>query len=302
MSRLRELSDGLADAVAVARDSIVTVRARRRASTGVAWTDELVLTASHTVRREEGIVVVLPDGTERAAILVGRDPGADVALLRVADGGLKPPSWVTDPVRVGAIVLPVGRPSGHVAATLGIVSRVGGGWQTGLGTPIDAWIEVDGSLPAGFSGGPLVDADGHFVGINTAALTQRGAVLPYATLERVARNLRDHGTAVPGYLGVGFYPGTLPDDAARTAGQADALMAVSLEPGGPGEAAGVQVGDALVRLDGQAVTGLRHLMGLLATKGAGADVTLTLLRAGAMVDVSVKLGARPARKSRGWCG
>lgn len=296
MATLREVSDGIAAAVHAVRPSIVGVVGRRRGSTGVAFSADLVVTAAHTVRRDEGLEVVLADGARLAATLVGRDPGTDLALLRVQGAGLTPATWAdAAAVAVGAIVLPIGRTARGARAVLGIVSERGGPWQTAHGAAIDAWIDVDATLPPGFSGGPLVDADGRVVGLNTSALTPRGAVIPHATIARVVERLEKHGTVAPGYLGVGFYPGTLPDDLAAQAGQADALMAVSVEPGGPGERAGAKVGDALVKLDGQPVTGIRHLLGLLSAKGAGAEVTLTVIRAGAVQDVKVTLGARGAQ-------
>ncbi|HHO51483.1 MAG TPA: PDZ domain-containing protein [Deltaproteobacteria bacterium] len=300
MSDIRALSEGLADAVAVVGVSLVELRGARRPGTGVVFDEEHVVTASHVIRREEGIAVSLSDGQERTASLVGRDPSTDLALLKVADGGLVPVKWSTDTLRVGQLVLPVGRLRGRLRTSLGMISDLSGAWQTSRGGQIDTWIEVDATLPPGLSGGALIDTSGRALGLNTSGLSHRGAVLPHATVVRVARRLQEHGTIAPGYLGVGFYPGSLPDDVAALAGQADALMSVSLEPGGPGEQAGVHVGDALVRLDGDAVTGLRHLVGLLAARGAGAEVVLTVVRAGKLKDVRVTLGIRPQR--RGWCG
>jgi S1-C subfamily serine protease len=179
---------------------------------------------------------------------------------------------------------------------MGIVARRAGSWHTSNGGSVDAWIDVDTSLPRGFSGGPLLAASGEVIGLNTASLTPRGAVLPHATVARVVARLEEHGTAAPGYLGVGFYPGTLPEDLAADVGQAEALMAVSLEPGGPGEAAGLLVGDALIHIDGQSVTGLRQLVGVLGAKGAGAEVELTVVRAGSTHQVTATLGARKRRR------
>jgi S1-C subfamily serine protease len=191
-------------------------------------------------------------------------------------------------------VLPIGRPSA-LRAAMGVVAERGGPWQTATGGLVDLWIEVDTALPHGFSGGPLIDVDGRVVGLNTSALTPRGAVLPQVTVARVVARLLQHGTVAPGYLGAGFYPGSLPDEVAALAGQQEALMAVSLEPDGPAKTGGLAVGDAVLRLDGQSVTGLRHLLGMLAAKGAGTPVKLTVLRAGALLDLDVVLGTRPQR-------
>src|ERR1044071_8799640 len=107
MATMRELSDGIAAAIAAAASGVVTVRARRRPSTGIVWSEDHVVTASHGIHREDGIVVVLPDGQERAAILIGRDPSPDLAVLKVADGGLQPSRWTTTDPPVGALVFPI---------------------------------------------------------------------------------------------------------------------------------------------------------------------------------------------------
>lgn len=295
MASLRALSDGIRDLVAASSASVVLVSGRRTPSSGIVWSDTRVITAAHTVQREEGIVVQTASGEERAARIVGYDAATDLMLLEVHGGGLTPAVWADlASVGVGSLVFPLGRRGKAVRAVLGIVAERSGKWQTATGTVIEEWIDVDASLPHGFSGGPLVDADGKVIGMNTAAVTPRGAVIAHTTLKRIVERLEAHGTVAPGYVGAGFYPGTLPD--ASVAGQADALMTVSLDPGGPAVTSGLQVGDALVRFDGQAVTGVRHLLGLLASTGAGATATLTVVRSGALVDVKVTLGARPRRQ------
>jgi S1-C subfamily serine protease len=295
MATIRELSDGIAAAVRTVSGSVVTVKARRRPSSGIVWSETAVVTASHSVHRDDVITVLLPDGSERAATLVGRDPSTDLALLEVAGGGLQPATWNADEVPVGTLVFPVGRPHG-LRAAMGLVAERGGAWQSANGGIVDAWIEVDAALPQGFSGGPLVDVDGKVIGMNTSALTPRGAVLPHATVARIVARLQQHGTAAPGYLGAGFYPGTLPDDVAALAGQTEALMTITLEPDGPSRRAGLLVGDALVRVDGQPIAGLRHLLGVLAAKGAGTTVGVTVVRAGALTDLDIVLGTRPMRQ------
>jgi len=295
---IHQLSDDLAALVERAQASVVEVRGGRRPHSGVVWAPDRVVTTGHAVRREEGIVVVLPSGEERAAVVVGRDHATDLALLRVADGGLTPAEWLDDgsSLRVGNLVVLTGRIDGRIHAALGMVHDVGGAWQTARGGHVDRWIEVDATLSPFMSGGGLLTAVGSFAGLATAGLTHRGAVVPAATLRRVVEHLEEHGTVAPGYLGVGFQPGTLSGDAARAAGQHDVLMAVSVEPGGPGEGADVAVGDALVSIDGQPVTGLRHLIGLLTAKGAGTEVSLSLVRAGSPIERSVRLGERPRRR------
>ncbi|MEO0603652.1 MAG: PDZ domain-containing protein, partial [Myxococcota bacterium] len=199
-------------------------------------------------------------------------------------------------LKVGNLVVLTGRTDGRIHVTLGMVGDVDGSWQTARGGQIDQWIEVDATLAPFMSGGGLLTTSGAFAGLDTAGLTHRGAVVPVSTLRRVVAHLEEHGTVAPGYLGVGFQPGSLSGDAARAAGQHDVLVAVSVEPGGPGEGADVMAGDALLSIDGQSVTGLRHLIGLLTAKGAGTTVTLSLVRSGDVIERSVALGERPRRQ------
>jgi serine protease DegQ len=288
MALLKDVSDGLAAAVAAIGPSVVEVRGRRRPAAGVAIGPERVVTAAHVLHREDELSVVDEAGTARAATLVGRDPGTDLALLAVPGAGLRPVTWA-DPVtvRTGALVLPAARAHGALRVVLGVVSGLGGPWKTALGAEIDRWIDVHADLPPGFSGGPLVDAEGHAVGIDTRALTPRGAVLTPAVVQAVTQRLEATGTVHPGYLGVGFYP--------AGSGDGEHLVVVSIEPGGPGERAGIGVGDVLHRFDGIAVEGIRHLLGLLSARGAGAQVTLSMARGADHREVAVTLVARPGR-------
>ncbi len=286
MGLFQDVSEGIADAVAAVGPSVVEVRGRRRPASGVVVAAERVVTASHVVTRDAEVVVVGEDGVERPATLVGRDPATDLALLKVE--GLTAPAitWSdAAKVRVGALVLPAARLGRGVRVVLGVVSGVGGAWKTALGGDVDRWVDVHADLPPGFSGGPLVDASGGAVGVNTRGLTPHGAVLPGAVVARVAARIEATGPVPPGYLGVGFYP----------AGSPEQLVVVSVEPGGPGDAAGVQVGDVLSRFDGVAVEGIRHLLGLLGARGAGAAVTLAITRGGDPREVAITLAQRPAR-------
>lgn len=286
MALWQDLSEAFADAVAAVGPSVVEVRGRRRPASGLSLGGERVVTASHVIQRDEELVVVGADGTERPAALIGRDVATDLAVLGVP--GLAAPAvrWAAAPARPGMLVLPAARGAAGVRVVLGVVSAVGGGWKTALGGEIDTWIDVHADLPPGFSGGPLIGPTGEVLGLDTRGLTPQGAVLPGATVSRVAAAIEARGRVAPGYLGVGFYP---------TGGSPEQLVVVSVEPGGPGEAAGVQVGDLLARFDGIAVDGIRHLLGLLSAKGAGATVTLSLTRGGEARDVQIALAARPAR-------
>ena len=161
---LARFSDDLATAVETAGQYVVAVKARRRVpGSGVLWSPAgTIITADHVLERDEDIRVVLADGRELPATLVGRDPSSDLAVLRVAAEGL-PTAAVADgdAVRVGHFVLALGRSGrGPASASVGIVGAVGGPWRSRRGATVEGYLQTDLTLYPGFSGGPLVDARG----------------------------------------------------------------------------------------------------------------------------------------------
>jgi S1-C subfamily serine protease len=232
-----DLSNSLASAIASASPSIVHVSARDHlASTGVVWSaDGLIVTAAHTVRRDDAIEVRFDDASTAPATLVGRDESSDIAVLRVDRKNLSAARWRdTTGLRVGHIVIAAGRPGRTVRATSGIVSAIGPEWRTPGGTRIDGYVDVDASLPPGFSGGPLIDSDGAFIGLNTSQLIRRtGATIPHATLARIVDLIVKHGTVARPTLGIGIYP--------VEAG----LLVISVQSGSAAERAGILVGDII---------------------------------------------------------
>jgi S1-C subfamily serine protease len=157
---LATLSDSLADVVGLVGESVVRVEARQgTAATGVVWSaDGLVVTAEHVVDWNKGVTVGLASGEAVAASLVGRDAATDLALLRTEAGGLVPPRWSPmDAVRVGQLVMAIGRPGRTIQATIGIVSALAGDWRTPMGGHLEHYLQTDVAMYPGFSGGPLVD-------------------------------------------------------------------------------------------------------------------------------------------------
>ncbi|HUM68746.1 MAG TPA: trypsin-like peptidase domain-containing protein, partial [Chloroflexota bacterium] len=168
---LVELSHQFAEVVKDAGQSVVRVEGRRRIpASGIVWAaDGLIITANHVVSRDEGITVGLADGSSLNATLVGRDPSTDLALLRV-DASLTPLTEANkQEVAVGNLVLALARPGRSVQAAWGIISALGDSWRTGGGGLMDRYVQTDLVMYPGFSGGPLVGADGALVGLNTSA-------------------------------------------------------------------------------------------------------------------------------------
>lgn len=301
---LQDLSDGLAGVVATAGRSVVRVEARRRlGASGIVWSaDGLIVTAHHTVQRDDEIMLGLPDGATVEASLVGRDPTTDVALLRAEGSGtsladLTPAVRANGDLQVGHLVLALGRPGHTVQATLGIVSALGGGrgtgWRTPAGGELDRYLQTDVVMYPGFSGGPLVDVSGQLLGLNTSALL-RGVSLavPSSSLERLVETLSTHGRVRRGYLGIGAQRARLPAAVAAELGRDVGLLVVSVEPDSPAEQGGIFLGDTIVTLDGESVARIDDLMALLAGDRVATAVPVQIVRGGELQELAVTIGER----------
>src|SRR5881275_1873942 len=258
-STLSELSSQLATAVETAGRSIVAINARRRIpSSGIVWRDGVVVSASHTVRSDDEIPVTLPNGDSTVAKVAGRDSATDLIALRVE--GTKPyvaPRADLSSLRVGSLVLAVGRPGRNVSASFGIVSAVGEGWRTWQGARVDRVLRLDLAIYDGFSGGPLVDASGGVLGVNNSALA-RGTpmALPASAVDRVLDELLERGHVRRPFIGVAVQPVALSASVVKQHGLADAggLLILSIAESSPAEKAGILLGDVLLEADGQSLS------------------------------------------------
>jgi len=292
---LVDLSNALADAAEKAGAVTVQVDARRRfAASGVAFDNDLVLTANHIVERDEGVMVKTATGAEISAMVAGRDPGSDLAVLRLEHSGLST-AEPAGSVKVGQMVLALGRPSSEgVEASLGVVSALGGPVRTPRGS-LEKYIRTDAIFYPGFSGGPLVDAEGRVAGINTSGFGP-GAVLtiPAEIAWKIARQLADHGSVTRGYLGIRSQQVEL-SSAAQTAlrrEQKTGLLVISVEAGSPADSGGVIVGDVVVGFAGAMVADHEYLFTRLTGDVVEKSTALELLRGGQPVTVQVTVGAR----------
>lgn len=294
---LTALSDAMVAAVEKAGVSTVMVDARRRLpASGIAFTAEQILTADHVVEREEDIQVVLPDGNQLTASVAGRDPGSDLALLRLNSAAAVPAETASRPAQVGQIVLALGRPStGGIQASLGVVSAIGGPLRSGRGGLLEQHMRTDAIPYPGFSGGPLVDAAGNVVGINTSGLGRgTSLVIPASLAWNLAGTLAEHGRVRRGYLGVRSQPVAIPPAQQSALGrqQGSGLLLVGVESGGPAEKGGLLVGDIIVAIAGQAVADPDELVANLSGSVVGAPTPLELLRGGKPASVTVTIGER----------
>ena len=290
-------SDAMADAVARAGAATVLVDARRRhPASGIGYAPGLVLTADHVVERDDEIRVVLPDGSESGAGVAGRDPGNDLALLRLDGAGLVTAERAVQEARVGQIALALGRPNLEgIQASLGVVSAIGGPVRTGRGGLLERYLRTDTIPYPGFSGGPLVDAAGRLLGINTSGLWQGGSLtIPASLAWSVAETLAQHGRVRRGFLGVRSQPVPIPASQRQALGrdQATGLLLVGVEEDGPAARGGLLVGDILVGLAGQPVTDPDELLAQLVGSIIGQASPVQVLRGGQPLTQQVIISER----------
>ena len=270
---------------------MVAVHARPRfSSSGVIWRPGMVVTAEHTIRREEEITVTLPDGSN-----VPRNPGRQ----RPGNGSRGPESRAAEPrlrqrqgracAREPGASLGRSKDSG-VNATMGIISAVSGSWRTWRGGRLDRYIRLDLTLYPGSSGGLVVNSAGEALGIATSVLSRiAGLAIPASTVNRVVDEILSRGRVARGYLGVGLQPVELPD-------HHKGLIVLSLEPDGPAAKAGVLIGDILTSLGGAPVTDTDDIQAVLESPRGGAiDCGRWYRAAGRRETISITIGERPRR-------
>jgi S1-C subfamily serine protease len=300
-SVLQSLSTELADAVAAAGRAVVAITARRRIpSSGVHWRPGVVVATNHTIRRDENISVTLPDGSTAAASLAGRDPSTDLAVLKLNGQDLPAPHFRADAPKVGELVLALGRPGPSLTASWGVVSRVDGPWRTWQGAEIDSLLRLDLAIYDGFSGGPLIDAAGRVLGINTSAFGRGVPVtIPVPTVDRAVTELLERGAIRRGYLGISTQPVRLPESLTRKLELPGgiALLVVSVEPDGPADRAGVLIGDALLELGGAAVSDPADILAKLGGDRVGRPLAVRVIRGGQVKELEVTPGERPQSRA-----
>src|SRR5687767_522889 len=293
---LTDFSNGLTSAVEKGVASTILIDARKRyPASGIAYAEDLVLTADHVVTREENIKVITPDGKSLSATIAGRDPGSDLALLRLAEKVLSP-AKTSDDIKVGQLVLALGRPSGAgVQASWGIVTAISGPTRTFRGGLLDEYVQTETTPYPGFSGGPLVNSEGEVLGLNTSGLTRGSSLtIPVKVAWRIAVALEKNGSVKRGYLGVRKQLVEIPESArqALKREQGHGLLVTWLEEGSPAAKGNLFVGDILVAISGQAVGDPDDLFSALNSDTVGKSVAVEVLRGGRPETVSVTVGER----------
>jgi len=297
---LVSFSNEIADLVERTATSVVAVHGRRRFnSSGLHWSPGVVVTADHTLRADEGIVITTGSGEEFAAEIAGRDPGTDLAVLRVS--GLNPNSEVpaaarsgTARYRPGDLAVAVGRNQQSANATLGVIASLAGPSDTWRGGKLDQVIRLDLSLHPVASGSAVVNAAGALIGMATPVLSRASVfAVPAATIDRVTKALLAHGRLPQGYLGAGLQPVELPEHLISSLGlKNDAgLMTVSVDPDAPAGKAGQLIGDVLLEVNGVTVDRLESLRSIL-NDSVGKTVPIRILRGGELKELAAVIAER----------
>ena len=298
-SSLVSLSNELASLVESSAAPVVAVHGRPRFnSSGVHWSPGVVVTAEHTLRQDDGVVVATGAGDELPAEVAGRDAGTDLAVLRVKDLTIPIAARSEDSGhRPGNLVVTIGRNKNSANAGFGVISSLGGPSQTWRGGKLDQVIRLDLALHPVASGGAVVNASGQVIGIATPILS-RAAVfaVPNATVERVVQALLAHGRLPQGYLGAGLQPIPLPEHLTRglSLPVTSGLMTVSVDQGAPAGKAGLTIGDVLLELNGQFVDSPEAVRPLLA-ESVGTTISARVMRGGKLVNLEIAVAERPGR-------
>jgi S1-C subfamily serine protease len=293
MDMIEQFSSGLADRIATSAPFVVGIRTGQRPTSGILWRPDVVVASEQMLPEDASALHVVHGGRTIAATLAGRDPGTNVAVLKLEtalEGALPA---VAEPLRVGNLTLLVGADAaGAATGRLAMVHALGDAWNSMAGGRIDALIRLDTRLGMD-EGGPVLSLAGGLIGMSTSGPRRRTIVIPAVTLARVVDPLLAEGRIARAWLGVGLQPVSIPDSIRQTAERESGLMVVGLAGGGPAETAGVLPGDIVLDIDGAAVSRPRALAALLGTDRIGQIAELRVLRAGAVQAISVTIAARP---------
>jgi len=295
----QQVGSVFADAVDRVAPGVVAVFGRRRLpASGTIWaTDEdgkVVVTASHVVEREDQLSIRLEDNHEISATLLGRDLTRDLAVLRVEPALPDPVTVAGSEARVGTLAMAVGRPLvSSVQASFGSVIFVGSfrfrRYQTGR------MIHADPTLYPGFSGGPLIDATGEVLGINTSGAHQQGSItIPSSIVSRVVSEIVEIGHVRTPWLGITVQQVDLPAHVREVhSDQETGLLVVGIDDGAPAAGSGLYVGDILVSVDEQPLEDVTDLQQLLCNAHIGESLSLIAWRGDTRHDLTVATVARP---------
>ena len=261
-----------------------------------------ILTNNHVVEGTKEVSIVLSDGSEQKAAIVGTDPYSDIAVLKT-DGKVPAVAALgnSDVLNPGESVIAIGSPLGNFknTVTVGVVSATGRSIDTGNGYQIEDLIQTDAAINHGNSGGPLVNLAGEVIGINTLIVRNTGSgdvaeglgfAIPVNTAQAVAQQIIQKGYFARPYLGISFQP-INPDIALRYNLPAQwGVYVTRISSGSPASQAGIQEGDIITKIGDVTLDETHSYVNTLFTFKPGDQITLNVVRANDNVQVKVTLG------------
>jgi S1-C subfamily serine protease len=288
---LKSLSDATTELVRKLAPSIVNVSSTMTRGTGVVLSSDGYIVTCHHVLGRSASVKAGSGGKTFEARTVGADHYSDLALLKTEQKDLEPIEiGDSDRLSPGQFVLALANPfNRQPTVTTGIVTSVGatlGGWR---GTAMENVIATDAKLNPGFSGGPLVDASGRMIGINTAYVWSRGIAIPINKVKAVTDRLMSGGVMKRAYLGIVSSTIPIPEEIANQAhiNQDAGVIVFSVEPESPAKKAGLAMGDVIVKFNNQPVANFYDLPQLLTESVAEKKNTLSILRGEKLLELAV---------------
>lgn len=298
---LTGFSGALAALVKQTAAGVVAVRsAAHRATSGIRLRENLIAVAGHTLRRDDRVPVLALDGMEVKAEVLGRDPGVDLVILKAEglNGAILPAADLAT-LSAGMLAVVVGLTAdAGPTASLGILGAVGPARKNWRGGTFDHFLRLDANVYPSQSGAAVVTTEGQLIGMATPAFSRHSTVaVPVVTIERVARELLEQGRIRHGYLGVGVQPVALPETVRENLQHTakTGLILLSVESDSPAEKAGLQLGDILLNLNGQAMSDIDDLHAALRGNAVDQSVKGRLLRGGKLVETEVTVIERRQR-------
>ena len=262
--------------------------------------DGIIVTNNHVIEGADEITVILSDEIEYTAQLLGRDPKADIAVLKIdaETSKLTAVEWGdSDTMRVGDWTIAIGNPLGLggtvTAGILSAISRdIGGG-------PYVKFLQTDASINRGNSGGPLFNLDGKVIGINTAIVSQTGGsiglgfAIPSNSAKKIVQQLKEFGKTKRGWLGIQIQPVT--KDFAESLGLPDQKGAFvsNVNPKGPSKDAGLEPGDVILKFNNNDIMKMSDLPRVVAESDVGSRAYLEVWRKNKKINIEVVLGELP---------
>ena len=295
LNPLAQLSNALAARIDAARPIIASISlARGGRLTGIVWRPDIVVTSEQSLSRRDEFEVLTASSSVTGAKIAGRDPGTNIAILRLP-APTASFSFETSDVRTGAVAIAVGADgTGGASARFGIINFLGPEWHSRHGGLIDQRIELDLRLARKEEGGPVFDVAGRFIGMTTFGPRGQVLVIPKATLERIVPRLLKDGRVARGWLGVALQAVAVPEALREAANQSGGLMVMSIVKDGPAAQAGIVAGDIILSVNGTPTHPFRKIARHFGSESIGRKADLRVIRGGAVITVQTSIVERPA--------